>query len=127
MKILKFSAFFGLVIGVALLSGGRSEAAPSLMTVAKRTAAPTFTLKDSTGKEVRLTGYKGKVVRPYLDKMHMSYRVLLGDEPVTAQYGGIESLPLTPMIDREGRIAARHVGLTSKSNFERDIVELIRR
>lgn len=66
-----------------------------------------------------------KVVRPYLDRMHMSYQVLLGDEAVAAQYGGIESLPLTLIIDREGRIAARHVGLTSKSNFERKIRELL--
>jgi peroxiredoxin len=171
MKILKFCAFVGLIAGVALLSGGPSEAAPSLTTVAKRAAAPTFTLKDSTGKELRLTDYRGKVVllnfwatwcgpckadipwfaefqkkyestglvvlgvsmdedgwkvvRPYVDKMHMTYRVLLGDESVAAKYGGIESLPLTLMIDREGRIAARHVGLTTKSNFEQDIVELL--
>jgi peroxiredoxin len=173
MKILKFCAFVGLIAGVALFSGGLSEAAPLLTPIAKRAAAPTFTLKDSTGKDFRLTDYRGKVVllnfwatwcgpckaeipwfaefqkkyentglvvlgvsmdadswrvvRPYVDKMHMTYRVLLGDESVAAKYGGIESLPLTLMIDREGRIAARHVGLTSRSDFEQDIVELIRR
>ncbi|MEO8129009.1 MAG: TlpA disulfide reductase family protein [Bryobacteraceae bacterium] len=67
-----------------------------------------------------------KVVRPYLQKMAVSYQVALGDEGVAAKYGGIDSLPLTLLIDREGRIAARHVGLTSKSNYEDDIAQLLR-
>ena len=67
-----------------------------------------------------------KVVSPYLQKMAVSYQVVLGDEGVAAKYGGIDSLPLTLLLDREGRIAARHVGLTSMSNYEDDIAQLLR-
>lgn len=67
-----------------------------------------------------------KAVRPYMQKMSMGYRVALGDDATAARYGGIDSLPQTILIDREGRIAARHVGLTSKSRFEEDIAQLLR-
>jgi len=67
-----------------------------------------------------------KVVRPYLQKMAVNYQVVLGGDDVAAKYGGIDSLPLTLLIDREGKIAARHVGLTSKGNYEEDIAQLLR-
>lgn len=68
-----------------------------------------------------------KSVRTYMEQKHVNYRVVLGDDSTASKYGGIESLPQTLLIDREGRIAAKHVGLTSKSNYEDGIVELIRK
>ena len=68
-----------------------------------------------------------KSVRPYLGRMHMSYRVMIGDDALVARYGGIESLPETLLIDREGRVAAKHIGLTSKGNYEQEIAELLRK
>jgi hypothetical protein len=38
-------------------------------------------------------------------------------------YGGVESL--TFLIDREGRIAAEHVGLAGKSTYEGQILGLL--
>jgi len=58
--------------------------------------------------------------------MAVNYQVVLGGDDVAAKYGGIDSLPLTLLIDREGKIAARHVGLTSKGNYEEDIAQLLR-
>jgi hypothetical protein len=40
-------------------------------------------------------------------------------------YGGVESLPTTFLIDREGRIAAEHVGLAGKSTYEGQILKLL--
>lgn len=169
---LRTLAAAGLLMGAVLLSGSLSEAAPSLFPVAKRTAAPAFTLQDSKGNSVRLADFRGKVVllnfwatwcgpckaeipwfnefqkkyggsgvvvlgvsmdedgweavRPYMQKMAVSYRVLLGDNGTAAKYGGIDSLPQTLLIDREGRVAARHVGLTSKNTFDDGLSELLR-
>ena len=64
-------------------------------------------------------------VRPYLEKMKMSYSVMIGDDALSQRYGGIDSLPETLLIDRDGRVAAQHVGLTSKSNYEDEIVQLL--
>ena len=66
-----------------------------------------------------------KSVKPYIKQQRINYSVILGDDALAAKYGGIESLPETFLLDREGRIAAKHVGLTSKSNYEDGIVELL--
>ena len=65
------------------------------------------------------------VVKPYVTEAKINYRVLGGNDSVGALYGGVESLPTTFVIDREGRIAATHIGLVSKSEYEDQIVQLL--
>ncbi len=64
-------------------------------------------------------------VKPYLKRAKVNYRVLMGDDEVAMMYGGVEALPTSFMIDREGRIASVHVGLVSKSDYENDIGALL--
>jgi peroxiredoxin len=64
-------------------------------------------------------------VKPFLEREKINYRVVLGDDHVAQLYGGVESLPTTFMIDRSGRIAAIHVGLVSKRDYQNDITNLI--
>jgi len=66
-----------------------------------------------------------EAVKPFLAGMNVNYRVLMGDETVAKAYGGVESLPTSFIIDREGRIAARHIGLVSKTAYEKDLKELL--
>jgi peroxiredoxin len=66
-----------------------------------------------------------EVIKPFLDRMEVNYRILLGDDMVAQQYGGVEALPTTFLIDRQGRIASTHVGLVSKDVYEKDIKELL--
>ncbi|NUN03807.1 MAG: redoxin domain-containing protein, partial [Bryobacteraceae bacterium] len=66
------------------------------------------------------------VVKPYLAEKRVNYRVLMGDEAVSEAFGGVASLPTTFMIDREGRIASVHIGLVSKSDYEDEIVQLVK-
>jgi hypothetical protein len=49
----------------------------------------------------------------------------LGDERTVRQYGGIRALPETLLIDRDGRIASQHVGIASKTDYERQIGDLL--
>jgi cytochrome c biogenesis protein CcmG/thiol:disulfide interchange protein DsbE len=65
------------------------------------------------------------VVRPFMSRLGVNYRVLMGDDRVARDYGGVDSLPTTFMIDREGKVARVHVGLTSKRRYENDVVELL--
>ena len=65
-------------------------------------------------------------VKPYVEAAKINYRVAIGDEKLAHTYGGLESLPETLLIDRKGRIAARHVGLVSKGDYEREIVRLLK-
>jgi peroxiredoxin len=64
-------------------------------------------------------------VGPYVAKQGINYPVVLGNDSVLQSYGGLESLPTTLIIDRHGRVAATHVGLVSKSVYERDILSAL--
>ena len=57
-------------------------------------------------------------VRPFIEARQVNYRMVVGGNAVAALFGGIESLPSTLIVDRQGRIAATHVGLVSKSVYE---------
>lgn len=65
-------------------------------------------------------------VKPFLDEhKEISYRIMVADELTAERYGGVESLPTSFMIDRQGRIASIHTGLVSKSTYKREIEQLL--
>jgi len=65
------------------------------------------------------------VVRPYISRLKVNYRILMGNDTVAMLYGGVDALPTSFMIDREGKIASVHVGLVSKGDYQHDISELL--
>ena len=65
------------------------------------------------------------IVKPYLEKSKINYRVLIGDDMTAQNYGGVDSLPTSFLLDKEGRIAATHIGLVSKSVYQNDINTLL--
>jgi peroxiredoxin len=64
-------------------------------------------------------------VKPYLSARKVNYRVVLGTDQVAQSYGGVDSLPTTYVIDREGRIASVHVGLVGRREYESEIQQLL--
>ena len=66
-----------------------------------------------------------KSVRPYIVSHKINYRVMIGSEVVSQQFGEIESLPTSFVLDREGRIASNHVGLIDKVDYQNEIVKLL--
>jgi peroxiredoxin len=67
-----------------------------------------------------------KAIKPYLATHKINYRVLLGDETVSSLYGGLDALPTTFMIDRDGRFAfSPHIGLAGKNEYLSEIESLL--
>jgi cytochrome c biogenesis protein CcmG/thiol:disulfide interchange protein DsbE len=67
------------------------------------------------------------VLKPFLAETRVPYPMLLGDDPTARQYG-IQNLPDTFLIDRQGRVAAAYrEGLVDKDNVEANIKALLSR
>jgi peroxiredoxin len=66
-----------------------------------------------------------KAVTPYVEERKINYPIVVGDEPLAQLYGGLDSLPTTLLIDRDGKIAAAHVGLVAKNDYESEIKILL--
>ncbi len=56
----------------------------------------------------------------------IGYPILIATEEVEKSYGGIEAIPTTFILDREGNIVARYVGLQDKATFVKHLDKLTR-
>ena len=139
--------------------------------------APEFTLKDTTGRKISLSDFKGKAVVvdfwatwcapckieiPWLEQFHneyagqgleilgiseddldpdnkaelaqekkdiaakaaelkINYPVLFDDANISGPYGGVDGLPTTFFINRDGKVVASTVGLAPRDEIEADI------
>ncbi len=61
-------------------------------------------------------------VRDFYQHFQMNYPVVMGNAKIGELYGGILGLPIAFVIGRDGRIYAKHIGATSMSTFEKEIV-----
>jgi hypothetical protein len=64
-------------------------------------------------------------ILPFMAKAGMDYPVAVGTDALGSQYG-LEAMPLTLLIDREGRVAVSHAGIVDRAAFERDVEALLR-
>jgi peroxiredoxin len=64
-------------------------------------------------------------VREFYRQFRMNYPVVMGNAKIGELYNGVLGLPIAFVIDRDGRIYAKHVGATDASVFEHDIVALL--
>jgi hypothetical protein len=64
-------------------------------------------------------------VRALYRKLKVNYPVVMGDEKVGELYGGVLGLPMTYLIDREGRIVRHYQGEVDLKRLEREMRELL--
>ena len=66
-----------------------------------------------------------KPVRGFYQKYSLNYPVALGDDKLAEHFGGVLGLPVNFIIDRQGRIYAKHLGATDPSVFDEDVSKLL--
>ena len=66
-----------------------------------------------------------KPVREFYREFKMNYPVALGSEKVAEAYGGVLGLPITFLIDRDGRVAAKYTGAVEMNVVEQEIRSLL--
>jgi len=60
-------------------------------------------------------------VQPFAAQMHINYRLAMATPDLIRAYGGLRAVPATFIVDRSGRIAAVHIGLISKTEYQAGI------
>jgi len=64
-------------------------------------------------------------VRAFRTELGVNYRLALGDDKVAQRWGGILGLPVAFVVDRAGRLRARHEGENDLATLEKDVVRLL--
>jgi len=62
-----------------------------------------------------------KDIAAFAQKMGVNYPILIGKEEVGTQYGGIDYLPSTYYVSRNGKVIDHAFGLVSRSEIEANI------
>jgi cytochrome c biogenesis protein CcmG/thiol:disulfide interchange protein DsbE len=66
-----------------------------------------------------------KSVNPYVKEKRVNYTIVIGTQSIAKQYA-VEAMPVTLLIDREGKIATTHVGLVTKAEYQTEIEALLK-
>ena len=64
------------------------------------------------------------VVKPFMKAYGINYPIMLADDQVVSDFGGISAIPTTFVIDKHGRVRASFVGYRPASEFENLIKQL---
>lgn len=64
-------------------------------------------------------------IAKFAREMGVNYPILIGTDAVGTSYGGVNVLPTTFFIDRDGKLVAREFGLQSRSVFVDHIKEAL--
>ena len=65
-------------------------------------------------------------VKPFVDKNKISYSIVLGTAEVVQQYGGINGIPTTFIVDKKGNVIDNQVGMLTKEILEQKIKLLLK-
>jgi len=65
-----------------------------------------------------------KSVKPWIKEKKVNYPIVIGNEGLGKQYG-LVGMPLTALVDREGRIADVHQGIVEKTATQEKIRDLL--
>jgi len=65
-----------------------------------------------------------KIVTPFIQEKKMNYVVVIGDKALGDQFG-LAAMPMTVLIDRDGKIVTKHEGVVDREACEKEIRSLL--
>jgi cytochrome c biogenesis protein CcmG/thiol:disulfide interchange protein DsbE len=68
----------------------------------------------------KLSDEKKEIARS-VEQMHIPYPVLIDGDTLSKPYGGLDAMPTSFFVDRNGTVVAAQMGLTSKDDIEANI------
>jgi thiol-disulfide isomerase/thioredoxin len=60
-------------------------------------------------------------VSKFVEQMKVPYPVLINGDSISTPYGGLDELPTSFFVDRQGKVVAAQLGLTSEKDIEGNI------
>jgi cytochrome c biogenesis protein CcmG, thiol:disulfide interchange protein DsbE len=66
-----------------------------------------------------------KPVYKFRDEFKVDYPIAIGNAKLAESYGGVLGLPISFVIDPQGRIVAKHIGAVDLSKIEQEIQRLL--
>ena len=63
-------------------------------------------------------------MKPFVTEWKIPYPIVVGNQGLGKLYS-VDAMPVTLLIDREGRIAATHAGVVERDSFEKEIKDLL--
>jgi len=64
-------------------------------------------------------------VKRFSEEYGINYPVVIGNDSVTQDYGGIRAIPTTFIIDKKGDIREKYVGYQPRATFEKAVKNLL--
>lgn len=62
-----------------------------------------------------------QVVKPFMDEYKINYPIVLANNEVVANYGGVNSIPTTFVVNKDGKVVDRVIGYRPDTYFEQEI------
>jgi len=64
-------------------------------------------------------------VKPFVEQFKINYPIVYGEFNTARQYGNIQSIPTSFVLDKEGRIYSSYIGYVNKDIYKKDIEKLL--
>jgi peroxiredoxin len=65
------------------------------------------------------------VVKAFIEKQGINYQMVMNDDAVTSAFGAMDAIPTTFLIDRDGQVRDRKVGVEPTEDYEQKIASLL--
>lgn len=109
--------------------GGCIKEMPGFMDLAqaykKKGLAVVGVSMDITYEDLKNSAEAWSRVKPFVQTHKVNYPILMGDDLVTKHFD-IKAMPVTYLIDKNGRIAASYVGVVDQANVEANIQTILK-